>query len=219
MERLGSGTCLKPAPLAPTYLVRVKNARAPTPLGGVCVQNEMKFVSIASAMAETSLNLHPTKREIAGPFSIRRYCAHPAPVRTIMFLDDELIGDAAIAAARARTIDGTLQAIELFVECGGFDALRLISPTLWLDTKLGGHLAVAIERRSDACVAVAVGEKEADVAFSQSRSMFEQVDALAKTLASSVGSRVRCFAGERDDHTLVITSQMDRMVVALGAVK
>lgn len=48
-------------------------------------------------------------------FSLRRYRPVARPRRTLIVFDDELIGDAAIAACRLRTIDGSLADTELLL--------------------------------------------------------------------------------------------------------
>ena len=65
------------------------------------------------------INLKATNRVRHGSFSIRRYASGKEVRRRILVLDDDLIGDAAICALRARTIDGTLNPVELILL--GFD--------------------------------------------------------------------------------------------------
>lgn len=60
------------------------------------------------------IGLAPAAVESAHPtFTVRRFCPCESPARTLIVFDDELIGDAAISAARGRTIDGTLTDTEL----------------------------------------------------------------------------------------------------------
>lgn len=65
------------------------------------------------------INLKPTNRVGHGCFSVRRYASGKKVDRRILVLDDDLIGDAAICALRARTIDGTINPVELILL--GFD--------------------------------------------------------------------------------------------------
>jgi len=65
------------------------------------------------------INLKSTSRVRHGSFSVRRYASGKEVDRRILVLDDDLIGDAAICALRARTIDGTLNPVELILL--GFD--------------------------------------------------------------------------------------------------
>ena len=66
------------------------------------------------------ITLRPTARETFGPFTLRRYRPFSETERTILVLDDDFIGDAAIAAARARSIVGAIAGVELVLV--GFDA-------------------------------------------------------------------------------------------------
>ena len=60
--------------------------------------------------------LRPIKLETAdATFTVRRFRPTPQPSRTLIILDDELIGDAMIAAARLRAIDGSLPDTELLL--------------------------------------------------------------------------------------------------------
>ena len=72
------------------------------------------------AAAPETIRLKPSELELHGPFTLRRYEPVPEPKRTIFVLDDNLIGDAAIAALRARTISSHLDDVELLLV--GFDA-------------------------------------------------------------------------------------------------
>ncbi|QZD88737.1 hypothetical protein K3148_07625 [Qipengyuania aurantiaca] len=72
------------------------------------------------AAAPETIRLKPSELVVHGPFTLRRYSPVPDPKRTILVLDDNLIGDAAIAALRARTVDGTLDDVALLLV--GFDA-------------------------------------------------------------------------------------------------
>ena len=67
-----------------------------------------------------TIRLKPSELVVHGPFTLRRYSPVPEPKRTILVLDDNLIGDAAIAALRARTVNGTLDDVALVLV--GFDA-------------------------------------------------------------------------------------------------
>lgn len=68
-----------------------------------------------------SIFLHPTNRTAMGPFTFRRYAPQRKVERSLIVLDDELIGDAAISATRARTIDGTINGFELILVGFGVD--------------------------------------------------------------------------------------------------
>ncbi len=67
----------------------------------------------------SNIHLRPSSRQAVGPFTVRTYKPFSGPGRTILILDDDLIGDAAIAAARARAIDGTIRDVEFLLV--GFD--------------------------------------------------------------------------------------------------
>ena len=236
------------------------------------------------------VKLHPTPRETFGPFTVRHYTPHEETDRTILVLDDDLIGDAAISACRARSIDGTIKgarlvlvgfetdefatlhqlrgeyftheqrdlgfagmdktghgqtlqsfitdeclpplggrvsllgyslsgafAIDLFAGSDAFEAVGLISPTLWLDPGLEDRLDSATIQRDRCSVALAVGEREAEHAPGDSKSMFERVVGLSEKLAPVIGDRFYYASGSHDDHTSVFTSTMDRMLTALAA--
>ncbi|EDL48339.1 hypothetical protein [Erythrobacter sp. SD-21] len=72
------------------------------------------------AAAPETIRLNPSGLEARGPFTLRRYSPVPDPKRTILVLDDNLVGDSAIAALRARTVSGLLDDVELLLV--GFDA-------------------------------------------------------------------------------------------------
>ena len=238
----------------------------------------------------TTVKLHPTPRETFGPFTVRYYAPHAETDRTILVLDDDLIGDAAISACRARSIDGTIKgvklaligfnadafatlhqlrgeylthqerdlgfvgmektgrgqtlqsfimdeflpdlgervsllgyslsgafAINLFAGPDAFEALGLVSPTLWLNPSLEDRLCSAATRLDRCSVALAVGECETEDAPGGGKSMFERLDELSEKLAPVMGDRFQYTLGSHDDHTSVITSTMDRVVTALAA--
>ena len=238
----------------------------------------------------TTVKLHPTPRETFGPFTVRDYAPHAETDRTILVLDDDLIGDAAISACRARSIDGTIEntklvlvgfdtdafatlhqlrgeyltheerdlgfvgmektghgqtlqsflmgeclpsldgrvsllgyslsgafAINLFAGSDAFEALGLVSPSLWLNPSLEDRLCSAATRLDRCSVALAVGECETEDAPGGGKSMFERVDELSEKLAPVMGDRFYYASGSHDDHTSVITSTMDRMITALAA--
>ena len=78
--------------------------------GGDCVGQGEELMHDSESIA-----LHPTDYETVGPFTWRRYAPLQKVQHSVIVLDDELVGDAAISALRARTIDGTINGVELIL--------------------------------------------------------------------------------------------------------